>query len=164
MPCVTSWVCCYTLIVWWERSKGFFSSERNQPKSPEHPHVLPMCQKLSREKGDTSGLRVCISFYQSVTEPWRYQHYRHLRDAHLATRQARDYSASQKVAGSKMSNPFKTPEGQWRDRSPQKRILPSLQINKWTWITGCCLQQKAANPEHYTEAQAQECSWQDTLE
>lgn len=115
-------------------AKAFLREKPAMPKSPEGIfHPQPVCQRLPREKGNTSGLKGCISFYLSVTEPWGRQHYGHLREAHSTT------SASKKVAGGNMSNPSKTPEGQWPDRCLQKRILPSLQINKWTWITGCHL-------------------------
>lgn len=69
-------------------AKAFLRKKPATPKSPEHiPPALPKCQKLCREKGDTNCLKVCISFYQSVTEPRRRQLYGHFKDAHLATRQ-----------------------------------------------------------------------------
>lgn len=137
---VTSWVCSWTLTVWWARSKGIPQKETGNAQVPGLiPPALPVSQRLSREKGDMSSfesVHLPLSFSHRVRETpalWP------LEECTFSHETARDYSASKKVAGSKMSNPFKAPEGQWLDRSLQKRILPSLQINKWTWTTWCCL-------------------------
>lgn len=49
----TSWVCSCTLAMWWGRSKESLRKKLAMHKPPEHiPPVLPMFQRLSREKGD----------------------------------------------------------------------------------------------------------------
>lgn len=118
------------------------SSERNQQCTSHQNTFHLLFQRLSREKGDTNSfgslqLLLSLSHRATGTSPlWPLDGY---------TIQRRDSEGlrclqHKRVAGSNMSKWFKIPEGQRLDRSPQKRILASLQIRKWTLISDavCC--------------------------
>ena len=137
---VTSWVCSCTLAVWWGRSKDIPQKETSDAQAPRIHSTCAAHVSEALQKGDMNSFGSLHLLLSCSHRAMGMPVLRPLDGCTFSHVTARDYGASKKVAGSKMSKSFKIPEGQWLGRSLQKTILTSLQIIKWTWITDavCC--------------------------